>query len=76
MKVRFYNIEWDIEDAENKPIFRDHDDCSCYRVSCIKDLPSEIVLDVDSVFNASEEGVEFLSKKYGWCVKSVWIETL
>lgn len=64
MKVRFFDIAWDVED-------------DCFDDEVELDLPDEIV--VDDVFNDADlelEGADLLSNEVGFCVLSFDFEIL
>lgn len=54
-KVRFYHIVWDTSSAVDG--------------ECV-DLPTDVILEVNSDTDLSLEGANVLSDKYGWCVWS------
>ena len=60
MKVRFSNIEWDLDGEQP----------SAYN------LPTECVMEVDNDVDLEEEGADVLSDQYGWCVKSCSFEII
>lgn len=62
MKVRFFDIEWEAEDADGKPL-------SATELG----LPTDLVLEVDDedfdFENFCEAGADYLSDHFGWLVR-------
>jgi hypothetical protein len=65
MKVRFFDIDWDISD-------------SCDELAAVDapELPTEVTLEVKDDADLDEEGANLLSDKFGFCVNSLNYEIL
>lgn len=57
MKVRFFDIDWDLDDLNNRE-----------RKEALSFLPKAPVICVDDDTDINEEGADILSDEYGYCV--------
>jgi len=67
MKVKFTNIVWDYDGDEDV-----EDD----NIPPAPDLPTELVAEVDDGLDVQNDGADFLSDEYGFCVHSFDFEIL
>lgn len=57
MKVRFFDIDWDLEDLNNRE-----------KKEVLSYLPTQPIIEVDDDVDINEEGADILADHYGYCV--------
>ncbi len=62
MRVRFFDIDWDMTEETRTP-----QDCG---------LPSECVLETDDDIDLAQDGADVLGQEYGWLVNGCSYEVV
>lgn len=65
MKVRFFDIEWDLDDLNKRE-----------RKEVLSYLPTNPIIEVDDNMDINEEGADILADTYGYCVHDFDYEIL